>query len=76
MHATDAVKATIGKTLIKSIASAPDDLGAFLPLSALMSGQDSTGMMQGGAPSDASNVFVMSLFALGTQVCTASIDHT
>jgi hypothetical protein len=61
---TDAVKKTIGKTLIKSIAGSADDFAAVMPLSALMFGQD--GMQS--QISDTSDVVMASFFALGTQV--------
>ncbi len=61
VQASEAVKRTIGKTLIKSIASDLVKLGAFLPLSALASNS---------LPSSdtASDFVIVSLFAMGAQV--------
>ncbi len=62
MLASETVKRTIGKTLVKS-AAAPENLAAFLPLCGLMLGQDS--ML---SSPDTSDLAVASLFLAGAQV--------
>jgi hypothetical protein len=68
--ASEAVKKTIGKTLIKSVASSPDNLAAILPVSTLSS---LSGVLLGGqdtlTPSDASDFVLTTMLFAGAQVC-------